>query len=88
MSTLQDTRKIKGRPHRKRPCPVALPKGKEKDKEGEEKEEESECISSPPPVKRSRRKSSRDKQVKVAPDLGKMTMAELISYNPSANPMQ
>ena len=55
--------------------------------EGQE-EEESECAPSPPPAKRTRRKSSKDKQVKVAPDLGKMTMAELISYNPSTNPMQ
>ena len=78
----QHTRKTKSSSHWK--CPLAVPKRKEKDKE----EEESECVSSPPPAKMSRRKSSKDKQVKVAPDLGKMTMAELISYNPSANPMQ
>ena len=78
----QQTRKTKSSSHGKRP--LAVPKRKEKDKE----EEESECAPSSPPAKRTRRKSSKDKQVKVAPDLGKMTMAELISYNPSANPMQ
>ncbi len=79
-SNVQDARKTKNAPQGKRPVAA---KGKERDKQVE-----SESRSSPPPAKRSRRKSSRDKQVKIAPDLGKMTMAELISYNPSANPMQ
>ena len=69
---------------------VEVPKKKRGKQEVTQKDEKrEECIPSPSSGKKSRRRSLREKKlVNIAPDHSTMTMAELICYNPSANPLK
>ena len=66
-------------------------KGKQEDKAltSQKDEKREDCTPAPSSGKKSRRRSLREKKlVNIAPDHSTMTMAELICYNPSANPLK